>query len=89
MPTQIRWLYSLLLQILCQHNGKQPGIGAIDVTQNQHREMKRQPATVISHPRLAPSGVTSEQFFRQSRIITGVSAPDGGHKYRADFKSLC
>ena len=38
------------------------GIGAVDMTQNQHREMKRQPATVISHPRLAPSGVTSEQF---------------------------
>jgi hypothetical protein len=38
------------------------GIAAVDVTQNQHREMKKQPATVIRHPRLAPSGVTSEQF---------------------------
>lgn len=38
------------------------GLEAVGVTQNQHRQMKRPPATVISHPRLAPSGVTSEQY---------------------------
>jgi hypothetical protein len=38
------------------------GIEAVGITQNQHRQMNRQPATIINHPRLAPSTVTSEQF---------------------------
>jgi len=38
------------------------GLEAVGAAQASYRDYSKRPATVISHPRYAPSGVTSEQF---------------------------
>ncbi len=46
------------------------GVEALSASQGQPREHKREPATLIRHPRFSPSAVTSEQFLAARAMLS-------------------
>jgi len=46
------------------------GVEALSASQAQPREHKRQPATIIRHPRFSPSAVTSEQYIAARAMLS-------------------